>query len=110
MANVDWFVISHRLCIAREASKQGWDVFVACEDTGRKNEIEVDGITFVDFKFSRSGTNPLNEIITLSKFLKLYKEINPDVVHHVTLKSSDLWNTCWEIFKGKRNPLMLLVV
>ena len=86
MAHVDWFVISHRLCIAREASKQGWDVFVACEDTGRKNEIEVDGITFVDFKFSRSGTNPLNEIITLSKFLKLYKEINPDVVHHVTLK------------------------
>lgn len=86
MANVDWFVISHRLCIAREASKQGWDVFVACEDTGRKNEIEVDGITFVDFKFSRSGMNPLNEIITLSKFLKLYKEINPDVVHHVTLK------------------------
>lgn len=55
MANVDWFVISHRLCIAREASKQGWDVFVACEDTGRKNEIEVDGITFVISNFQDQG-------------------------------------------------------
>lgn len=86
VANVDWFFISHRLCIAQEASKQGWKVYVAAEDTGRGNEIEVDGITFIDFSFSRSGTNPLNELKTLLAFRKLYKKVNPDVVHHITLK------------------------
>jgi len=54
VANVDWFFISHRLCIAQEARKHGWNVFVACEDTGRKSEITKDGINFINFKFSRS--------------------------------------------------------
>jgi len=86
VANVDWFFISHRLCIAQEASKLGWKVIVAAEDTGRGNEIEIDGIKFIDFKFSRSGTNPLDELKTLIQFRKLYKKISPDVVHHITLK------------------------
>lgn len=86
VANVDWFFISHRLCIAQQASKDGWKVFVACEDTGRKKEIEVDGITFIDFKFSRSGINPLKEFKTLGRFYQLYKKVKPDVVHHITLK------------------------
>src|SRR5690606_21766140 len=86
VVNVDWFFISHRLCIALEAVKRGWEVIVACEDTGRRNEIEIDGIRFVDFKFSRSGTNPLNELKTLKQFYSLYKTVKPDVVHHITLK------------------------
>lgn len=86
VANVDWFFISHRLCIAQEAAKQGWRVFVAAEDSGRGKEIEVDGITFIDFRFSRSGTNPANELKTLLAFRTLYRQISPDVVHHITLK------------------------
>ena len=86
VANVDWFFISHRLCIAEEAVKQGWTVYVAAEDTGRSNEIKAHGIHFIDFQFSRSGTNPLTELNTLRLFKKLYKKIKPDVVHHITLK------------------------
>ena len=86
VANVDWFFISHRLVIAQQALRKGWKVYVAAEDTGRANEIGEDGITFIDFKFSRSGTNPLNEISTLREFRKLYRQIKPDVVHHITLK------------------------
>lgn len=86
VANVDWFFISHRLCIAQQAVKEGWRVFVAAEDSGRGKEIQVDGITFIDFKFSRSGTNPANELKTLLAFRTLYKQISPDVVHHITLK------------------------
>lgn len=86
VANVDWFFISHRLCIAQEAVKQGWKVVVACEDTGRSSEINIDGIQFIDFQFSRSGTNPLDELKTLMQFYSLYKKVQPDVVHHITLK------------------------
>lgn len=86
VANVDWFFISHRLVIAREAVKQGWKVYVACEDTGRGNEIAVDGIEYIPLSFSRSGTNPVKELATVSNFIKLYREVKPDVVHHVTLK------------------------
>lgn len=86
VANVDWFVISHRLVIALAAQNAGWKVYVACEDTGRSNEIEIEGIKFINFKFSRSGTNPFIELKTLAHFLRLYSIIDPDVVHHITLK------------------------
>lgn len=86
VANVDWFFISHRLIIAEEAIKKGFEVFVACEDTGRSNEIADKGIEFIDLPFSRSGTNPVSELSTLFKFYKIYNEIKPDIVHHITLK------------------------
>lgn len=86
VANVDWFFISHRLCIAQEAVKQGWQVTVAAENTGRAVEIESEGILFIDFPFSRSGTNLLQELKTLKNFYNLYKRVQPTVVHHITLK------------------------
>lgn len=86
LVNVDWFLISHRLVIARAAAKAGWNVYVACEDTGRSNEIESEGVKFINVEISRSGTNPFKELDTLFKFNSIYKMVKPDVVHHVTLK------------------------
>ena len=86
VSNVDWFFISHRLCIAQEAVKQGWEVTVAAENTGRASEIEIEGIRFINFPFSRSGTNLMQELKTLKNFYKLYKNLQPDVVHQITLK------------------------
>lgn len=86
VANVDWFFISHRLCIAQEAVRKGWKVVVVAEETGRSSEILQEGITFIDLSFSRSGTNPYQELKTLKRFYDVYKKINPDVVHNITLK------------------------
>lgn len=86
IANVDWFFISHRLIIAEEAKNIGYDVFVAAKDTGRANEITKKGLTFINLSFTRSGTNPINEIKTLFDFYILYAKVKPDIVHHITLK------------------------
>lgn len=86
ITNIDWFLISHRLIIAQAAVKAGWKVYVACEDTGRGHEIKVDGIEFIRFSFSRSGTNPIEEIKLLRRFRRLYRKVQPDVVHQITIK------------------------
>ena len=86
VANVDWFFISHRLIIAKEAMKKGFEVFVACQDTGRSHEISESGIKFINLSISRSGTNPISELSTLIKFYEIYNDIKPDIVHHITLK------------------------
>lgn len=86
VTNVDWFFISHRLVIAEEAQKRGFEVIVAAEDTGRSQEIRDKGIHFINLSISRSGTNPFKEFKTLINFFNVYKKINPDVVHHITLK------------------------
>ncbi len=86
VTNVDWFFISHRLVIAEEAKKKGYEVIVAAQDTGRSQEIRDKGIKFINLSFSRSGTNPFIELKTVINFFILYKKINPDIVHHITLK------------------------
>jgi len=86
ITNVDWFLISHRLVLAKAAVSAGWTVYVACEDTGRSSEISQDGIKFVNFSFSRSSINPINEYKLYRKFRKLFREIRPDVVHQITIK------------------------
>jgi glycosyltransferase involved in cell wall biosynthesis len=86
VTNVDWFFISHRILIAEEAIKSGFEVIVATTDTGRSKEIIEKGIQFVNLPISRSGINPIKESITLLRFYFVYKKINPDIVHHVTLK------------------------
>ena len=86
VANIDWFFISHRLCIAEEALNQGWKVYVACQDSGRSNEITERGIQFINLNLSRSGTNLFEEVNTIKSLFSIYKEVKPDVVHHITLK------------------------
>lgn len=86
VCNVDWFFISHRLGIAKKAVEDGFDVYVAAEDTGRSNEIKATGAKFINLRFSRSGTNAIDEIKVLWKFRNLYKTLKPYIVHHITLK------------------------
>ncbi|GAA4802481.1 glycosyltransferase family 4 protein [Litoribaculum gwangyangense] len=86
VVNVDWAFISHRLIIAEHAVRNGWEVYVATNDTGRAMEIIDKGIKFIPVNISRSGTNILQEIRTIFQFYNIYSQIRPDVVHHVTFK------------------------
>ena len=86
VCNVDWFFLSHRLLIAREALNKGYEVAIAAEDTGKGKEIESFGFQFYHLPLSRSGANPFKELITLVNIYKLYKRIHPDIIHHITLK------------------------
>ena len=86
LINVDWFFLSHRLPIALEAVQNGAEVWVIAANTGHKKEIESYGFKFVDFPFTRRGTNFISEVWNLPRLYKLYRNIKPDLVHHVTIK------------------------
>lgn len=83
---MDWFFISHRLPLAEAALRDGYKVYLACKDTGRKSEIVSRGIEFINLDISRSGLNPIFELKLLFNLFRLYYRISPSVVHHVTLK------------------------
>ena len=86
VVNVDWFFKSHRLPIAVEAIKQGYDVHLACLDTGLFAELTKLGITCHNVPFSRSGVNPLNEFKCMWVLGRLIKRLRPSLVHTVTIK------------------------
>jgi glycosyltransferase involved in cell wall biosynthesis len=88
VANVDWFFISHRLPLAIEALKRGYSVTLVTKNTGYKSEIEEQNIRFIDIDFERSGKNPIKELLIILKLRKIYHCIQPDIIHHITLKPS----------------------
>ncbi len=92
VVNVDWFFLSHRLPVALAAQKTGWDVTIVTADTGKLKDIEALGLKTINLPMSRSGMNLFQELGTLNFLHKLYKRENPDVVHHVGMKTI-LWGT-----------------
>lgn len=86
VVNVDWFFISHRLPLAIEALTKGYEVHIACGITNKKEYLENLGLKVHSLNLSRSGTGINGEIKAFIGIYRVLKEINPDVVHFVTIK------------------------
>jgi glycosyltransferase involved in cell wall biosynthesis len=85
--NVDWFFLSHRLPLALEGIKRGYEVTLFSVDTGKRSIIESYGIRFIDLHFHRSNFNLVQELKSFLTLYKHYRSEKPEIVHHVTLKA-----------------------
>ena len=87
VVNELWFFLSHRLPIALAARDAGYEVHVASR-LGTSSEIKQlnqESLQFHPISFRRSSTELWQELKTLNELRRLYKEIQPDIVHHVTI-------------------------
>ena len=88
IVNELWFFLSHRLPVALAARNAGYEVHIASR-SGTMDELEQlkqEQLQFHPINFHRSSTGLWQEFKTLLELNKLYKEIQPDIVHHVTIK------------------------
>jgi len=80
----DWYFWSHRLSIARAARDAGIEVYVMARINHHAEVIRAEGFHLIDWKSIRRGSvNPLRELRALAEVVKEYREISPDLVHHV---------------------------
>jgi glycosyltransferase involved in cell wall biosynthesis len=86
VVNVDWFFLSHRLPIALAARDAGFDVHVATELTGEASAIQSHGFTLHPISINRSSVGPLSLVILLWTLWRLMRQVNPEIVHLVTIK------------------------
>jgi glycosyltransferase involved in cell wall biosynthesis len=86
VVNVDWFFISHRLPIAVEAIKNGYEVHLACDTTRNNHDLIELGVIIHEVKFSRSGSGLFSELSTLFFLRSIIKFIRPDIIHAITIK------------------------
>lgn len=102
VTNVDWFFISHRLPLALNAIRQGYEVYLLSRDTGKKHFLQEKGIRFIDIPFDRSGSNPFYELKCISLLYKNYVKYRPNIIHHVTLKAALLGSVAAKL-SGRHN-------
>lgn len=86
--NTGWFLISHRLEVARAARDAGYEVHVAAdvESSAEQEQLEGEGFQFHRMRINRGGVNALRDLVYLRQLGRLMKEIRPDLVHNVTVK------------------------
>lgn len=80
------FFVTHRLPLALAARSHGFEVAVCTPDGPGVDAIQQHGLTWMDLKMDRGGMNPLRDMMTLARLCRLYRNWQPDIVHHVTLK------------------------
>jgi len=83
------FFISHRLPLAKKAVELGYTVFIV---SNKLPSIEYKGIDFKTFSIERSSTSIIKNFKSFMELKRIIKDISPNVVHSVTLKSILLSN------------------
>lgn len=86
IVNEPWFFLSHRLPIAIAAQEQGYTVHVATRDGEAVQEILEKGFIHHPISLSRNGSSLPSELTSLLSIWKLINEVEPDVLHLVTIK------------------------
>ena len=86
--DIDFF-ISHRLPLAKKVVELGYAVFIISNKLpSKKNK----GIDYRTISIDRSSTSILKNLKSIMELKRIIKEISPDIVHSVTLKSILLSN------------------
>lgn len=103
----DWYFCSHRLSLAKEAVKQGYDVIVITQSSTCEALIEKSGIRLIPIKFKRSGRNILKDFMTMRTLLKIYQIEKPEIIHHISLKPS-LYGSLMAILYCRKQSLQVV--
>jgi glycosyltransferase involved in cell wall biosynthesis len=82
----DWFFASHFLTRALAAKAAGWRVILVAHSGEATPAVRAAGIEVVPVAFNRRRTNPIPELLFVLKLARLYRELKPDLVHHIAIK------------------------
>lgn len=86
VVNIDWFFVSHRLPLALEALRRGYEVHIACSVSDKINYLQHLGFFVHPLKLSRSGLSIAKEVSSFIEIYKLLKMVRPDIAHFITIK------------------------
>ena len=86
ITNVDWAFVSHRIPIALEAIKKGFEVHLISKRTDCGSYLKDQGIIFHNWDLNRSSLNPFLILSNIFQLYSLIKKIRPNILHAITIK------------------------
>ena len=82
----DWYFLSHRLPMARAAQAAGYDVHVVTQIDKGAATIAAEGFQLHGVTWKRGSVNPLAFLANVRAVRKIYRELDPDLAHHVAVQ------------------------
>ena len=101
IVNTDWFFISHRLPIAIEAMKNGFEVHFATGEFTNKHSLINKKINTHLINLERKAINPISNLKTIFDIFILIRKIKPDIIHLITPKPVLLGNISCLLARSK---------
>jgi len=97
------YFCSHRLNLALEAIKRGYEVAVACHASREVQEkLQEYGLHVFSVPFVRASLNPWYEIRALWRIFHIYWQWRPHIVHQVAFKPAIYGTLCARILRIPR--------
>jgi glycosyltransferase involved in cell wall biosynthesis len=81
------FLVSHRLVLVKGALAAGYRVTAVAPEGEGLEVLRQAGCEVRRWHLRRTGQRPHEEAIALAHLVALYRELKPDLVHHVTVKA-----------------------
>jgi glycosyltransferase involved in cell wall biosynthesis len=85
LVSEDWYFLSHRLPMARAARDAGYEVHVATRVGDSAAQIAREGFRLHPIHWRRGSMNPFRFLSAVMEMRRLYRQVRPDLVHHVAL-------------------------
>ena len=82
----DWAFVSHRLHIAKVATKLGYQIGVIARVTDKADQIEDVGVKMFSWELHRGSLNPFNAVRAILRTLDVMFKFQPDIIHVIALK------------------------
>jgi glycosyltransferase involved in cell wall biosynthesis len=86
VATEDWYFVSHRLPLAQAAKKAGFRVVIATRFGEHRARLEAEGFMLRPIRLRRRGATLAGEAGAVLELRRLYRELQPSIVHHIALK------------------------
>ncbi|HEY5158442.1 MAG TPA: glycosyltransferase family 4 protein [Anaerolineales bacterium] len=85
-ANTDWYLYNFRRDLALGLLAHGDDVVLLSPPGEYAARLKQMNFRWLEFPLERRGMNPMAELGTLARLVRLYRRERPDLVHHFTIK------------------------
>jgi len=86
VANTDWYLFNFRLSLAQELTQEGFEVLFVCPPDEYSKGIQEAGFRLIAWELERQTAPVWDELRSIYKLYKIYRDEKPCLVHHFTIK------------------------
>ena len=87
VSNTSWYIYNFRLKLLFLIKSNNYDLFLICPKDEYTEKLEKLGFKIYTWNLNRRSINPLRELISVYKLVRIYSLIKPQIVHHFTIKA-----------------------
>lgn len=86
VANTSWNIYNFRAGLVNFLLSQGYKVYILAPKDAYTEKIQTWNIEYREIVLENKGTNPLKDLAFHRQLLRIYRQVQPDVVLHFTIK------------------------